>query len=189
MFNYRSDRMREITAVLGMPDKPMEVNIPEDLVRYSNMRYWGELMAYHQSITTMSKYNPAWTFPVAFPPSSMENTLAEWLGKQGVKQAHIAGKLVWARWIVLFPLITSNIETEKYAHVTFFFNGGVEKQFPGEERMMIPSPKVATYDKQPEMSVQDVADKVAEVVKSSEFDFVMCNFAPPDMVSLIVVRW
>jgi hypothetical protein len=67
--------------------------------------------------------------------------------------------------------------------VTFFFNGGVEKQFDREERMMVPSPKVATYDKQPEMSVQGVADKVAEVVKSSEYDFVMCNFAPPDMVS------
>lgn len=73
-------------------------------------------------------------------------------------------------------------ETEKYAHVTFFFNGGVEKQFEGEERHMIPSPKVATYDKQPEMSVQGVADKVAEVVKTNEYDFVMCNFAPPDMV-------
>lgn len=74
------------------------------------------------------------------------------------------------------------VETEKYAHVTFFFNGGVEKQFDLEERMMVPSPKVATYDKQPEMSVQGVADKVAEVVKSDKFDFVMCNFAPPDMV-------
>ena len=111
----------------------------------------------------MSKYNPEWTFPVAFPPASMENVLAETLAKQGATQCHIA-------------------ETEKYAHVTFFFNGGVEKQFEGEERHMIPSPKVATYDKQPEMSVQSVADKVSEVVKSNEFDFVMCNFAPPDMV-------
>ncbi|WWC85795.1 2,3-bisphosphoglycerate-independent phosphoglycerate mutase [Kwoniella dendrophila CBS 6074] len=146
MFNYRSDRMREITSVLGLPDKPMEVNIPEDL-----------------NITTMSRYNAEFPFNVAFPPQGMTNVLAEWLGKQGVKQSHIA-------------------ETEKYAHVTFFFNGGVEKQFEGEKREMIPSPKVATYDKQPEMSVQGVADKVAEVVKSNEFEFVMCNFAPPDMV-------
>lgn len=73
-------------------------------------------------------------------------------------------------------------ETEKYAHVTFFFNGGVEKQFDNEERHMIPSPKVATYDKQPEMSVQSVADKVAEIVRKGEHEFVMCNFAPPDMV-------
>ncbi|WWD22497.1 2,3-bisphosphoglycerate-independent phosphoglycerate mutase [Kwoniella shandongensis] len=146
MFNYRSDRMREITSVLGLPDKPMDVEVPEDL-----------------TITTMSKYNAEFPFRIAFPPQAMTNVLAEWLGKQGVKQCHIA-------------------ETEKYAHVTFFFNGGVEQQFENESREMIPSPKVATYDKQPEMSVQAVADKVAEVVKSDNFEFVMCNFAPPDMV-------
>lgn len=76
------------------------------------------------------------------------------------------------------------LETEKYAHVTFFFNGGVEKQFENEERHMISSPKVATYDKDPKMSVQGVADKVAELVKNGEHEFVMCNFAPPDMVSV-----
>ena len=97
----------------------------------------------------MSRYNAEFPFPVAFPPQAMTNVLAEWLAKKGVKQAHIA-------------------ETEKYAHVTFFFNGGVEKQFEDEERHMIPSPKVATYDKQPPMSVQGVADKVAEVVKKAE---------------------
>ena len=111
----------------------------------------------------MSRYNAEYPFPVAFPPQAMTNVLAEWLAKQGVKQAHIA-------------------ETEKYAHVTFFFNGGVEKQFENEERHMIPSPKVATYDKQPCMSVQSVADKVAEVIKEDKHEFVMCNFAPPDMV-------
>jgi len=100
---------------------------------------------------------------MAFPPQGMTDVLAEWLAKKGLKQCHIA-------------------ETEKYAHVTFFFNGGVEKQFDGEERHMIPSPKVPTYDQQPEMSVQGVADKVAEVVKTKQYDFVMCNFAPPDMV-------
>jgi 2,3-bisphosphoglycerate-independent phosphoglycerate mutase len=76
-------------------------------------------------------------------------------------------------------------ETEKYAHVTFFFNGGVEKQFEAEERHLIPSPKVATYDKDPKMSVQGVADKVAEVLKAGEHEFVMCNFAPPDMVCVL----
>lgn len=111
----------------------------------------------------MSKYKAEFGFPVAFPPQPMTNVLAEWLSKQGISQAHIA-------------------ETEKYAHVTFFFNGGVEKQFPREERHMIPSPKVATYDLQPEMSAQGVADKVAEVVLSEKHEFVMCNFAPPDMV-------
>lgn len=93
----------------------------------------------------------------------MTDVLAEWISKKGLKQAHIA-------------------ETEKYAHVTFFFNGGAEKQFENEERHLIPSPKVATYDLQPHMSAQEVADKVAEVVKAKEHEFVMCNFAPPDMV-------
>ncbi|WOO84711.1 2,3-bisphosphoglycerate-independent phosphoglycerate mutase [Vanrija pseudolonga] len=145
-FNYRSDRMRELVTLLAFEDKPIDLQIPKGL-----------------NITTMSRYNPEWTLPVAFPPVSMDNVLAEWLAKEGLTQSHIA-------------------ETEKYAHVTFFFNGGVEKQYQGEERVMIPSPKVATYDKKPEMSVQAVADKVAEVVKSDKFDFVMCNFAPPDMV-------
>ncbi|TFY61366.1 hypothetical protein EVJ58_g4542 [Rhodofomes roseus] len=146
LFNYRSDRMREIASVLGLPDKPMEVDVPKNL-----------------HISTMSRYNAEFPFHVAFPPQQMTNVLAEWLSKQGVKQAHVA-------------------ETEKYAHVTFFFNGGVEKQFAAEERHMIPSPKVATYDKQPKMSVQGVADKVAEIVKKGDHEFVMCNFAPPDMV-------
>ncbi|KAH9854492.1 cofactor-independent phosphoglycerate mutase [Lenzites betulinus] len=145
-FNYRSDRMREIATVFGLPDKPMEVDVPKDL-----------------NIATMSRYNAEFPFHVAFPPQAMTNVLAEWLAKQGVKQAHVA-------------------ETEKYAHVTFFFNGGVEKQFDQEERHMIPSPRVATYDLQPKMSVQGVADKVAALVSAGEHDFVMCNFAPPDMV-------
>ena len=111
----------------------------------------------------MSRYNAQFPFNVAFPPQGMSNVLAETLSKAGLKQAHVA-------------------ETEKYAHVTFFFNGGVEKQFENEERFMIPSPKVPTYDQQPEMSVQGVADKVAELVKEGKYEFVMCNFAPPDMV-------
>ncbi|KAH8829279.1 PGM protein [Flagelloscypha sp. PMI_526] len=138
-FNYRSDRMREITSVIGLPDKPVEVDIPADL-----------------HITTMSRYNSEFPFPVAFPPQGMTNVLAEWLATQGVKQAHVA-------------------ETEKYAHVTFFFNGGVEKQFENEERHMIPSPKVPTYDQQPEI-------QMAELIKAGEHEFIMCNFAPPDMV-------
>jgi 2,3-bisphosphoglycerate-independent phosphoglycerate mutase len=89
-----------------------------------------------------------------------------------------------------FPSLRCRLtETEKYAHVTFFFNGGVEKQFENEHREMIPSPKVATYDKKPDMSAQGVADKVAEIVKSNEYEFVMCNFAPPDMVRWQTLRW
>ncbi|EJD40868.1 phosphoglycerate mutase [Auricularia subglabra TFB-10046 SS5] len=145
-FNYRSDRMREIVSVFGLEPKPMEVQVPKDL-----------------HITTMSRYNIEFPFNIAFPPQGMTNVLAEWLSKQGVKQAHVA-------------------ETEKYAHVTFFFNGGVEKQFEAEERHMIASPKVATYDLQPAMSAQGVADKVAALLAEGTHEFVMCNFAPPDMV-------
>lgn len=94
--------------------------------------------------------------------------LAETLSKQGVKQCHIA-------------------ETEKYAHVTFFFNGGVEKQFENEDRDLIPSPKVATYDLEPPMSAQKVADKMAERIKEGNHEFLMLNFAPPDMVGHTVI--
>lgn len=147
-FNYRSDRVREITQLLGDYDRSPRPDFP----------YPKDI-----HITTMTKYKTDYTFPVAFPPQHMGNVLAEWLGKQGVKQSHIA-------------------ETEKYAHVTFFFNGGIEKQFPGEERDMIPSPKVATYDLQPTMSAWSVGEKVAERVGEGKFEFVMNNFAPPDMV-------
>jgi len=111
----------------------------------------------------MTRYKTDYPFPIAFEPQIMDNVLAEWLAKQGVKQSHVA-------------------ETEKYAHVTFFFNGGVEKQFEGEERDMIPSPKVATYDKDPKMSAAGVAEKLCERIGEGKFEFLMNNFAPPDMV-------
>jgi len=133
----------------------------------------------------MSTYNAEYPFAVAFPPQPMTNVLAEWLSKQNVRQAHVAGNGFFPHHLtILIPSIDDiSEETEKYAHVTFFFNGGVEKQFSGEERHMIPSPKVATYDKDPKMSAQGVADKVAEILKRGEDQFVMCNFAPPDMVN------
>ncbi|KAF1988152.1 2,3-bisphosphoglycerate-independent phosphoglycerate mutase [Aulographum hederae CBS 113979] len=115
------------------------------------------------SVTTMTQYNVSFPYPIAFPPQHMGNVLAEWLAKKGLKQCHVA-------------------ETEKYAHVTFFFNGGVEKQFENETREMIPSPKVATYDKQPTMSAMGVAEKLCERIKEDKYEFLMNNFAPPDMV-------
>lgn len=111
----------------------------------------------------MTRYDAAFNIPVISPPQTLENVLAEWLSKRGKRQCHVA-------------------ETEKYAHVTFFFNGGREDQFEGEERVLIPSPKVATYDLQPEMSVGEVARSVADACASGSFDFVLCNLAPPDMV-------
>ncbi|KAF9167602.1 hypothetical protein DFQ26_003945 [Actinomortierella ambigua] len=145
-FNYRSDRMREISSVLGISPPPMEVKLPKNL-----------------HITTMTQYKGDFPFPVAFPAQSMTNVLAEWLAKKEVPQCHVA-------------------ETEKYAHVTFFFNGGSEAQFSGEHRDLIPSPKVATYDLKPEMSAAAVGEKVAEEIGTGQYPFVMCNFAPPDMV-------
>ncbi|KAI9860173.1 MAG: hypothetical protein M1813_006283 [Trichoglossum hirsutum] len=147
-FNYRSDRVREITQLLGGVDRSPKPDFPYP----KNIH-----------ITTMTQYKTDFPFPVAFAPQLMGNVLAEWLGKLGIKQCHVA-------------------ETEKYAHVTFFFNGGVEKQFPGEERELIPSPKVATYDLEPKMSSAAVADKLSERIKEGKFEFLMNNFAPPDMV-------
>lgn len=100
---------------------------------------------------------------IAFKPQTLENTLGEYLSKHGKTQLRIA-------------------ETEKYAHVTFFFNGGVEKQYDGEDRILVASPKVATYDLQPEMSAYEVTDKVVEAVESDKYDVVILNFANCDMV-------
>ena len=100
---------------------------------------------------------------VAFPPQSLHNIFGEYISRAGKTQLRIA-------------------ETEKYAHVTFFFNGGVETVFPGEDRVLIPSPKVATYDLQPEMSAIPVCDAVVERIESGEYDVVILNFANCDMV-------
>jgi 2,3-bisphosphoglycerate-independent phosphoglycerate mutase len=114
-------------------------------------------------LVTMSSYREDWTLPVLFPPQEIRNHLGEVLSHAGLKQLRIA-------------------ETEKYAHVTFFFNGGSDTNSPGEERILIPSPKVATYDLKPEMSVFELADKVVEAIKSKTFDVIIMNIANPDMV-------
>ena len=101
--------------------------------------------------------------PCLFPPQEMRHTLGQIVSEAGLKQLRIA-------------------ETEKYAHVTFFFNGGEETLFPGEERILVPSPKVATYDLQPEMSAYEVTDKLVEAIASDKFDLVVVNFANGDMV-------
>ncbi len=99
----------------------------------------------------------------AFPPASLENTYGEWLSKAGKTQLRIS-------------------ETEKYAHVTFFFNGGVETEFAGEERSLVASPKVATYDLQPEMSSGELTEKLVAAIKSGKYDNIICNYPNPDMV-------
>jgi 2,3-bisphosphoglycerate-independent phosphoglycerate mutase len=100
---------------------------------------------------------------ILFPKENVENTLGEYLSKQGKKQLHTA-------------------ETEKYAHVTFFFNGGREAPYANEDRVLVASPKVATYDLKPEMSAYEVKDKLVENIKKNEYDFIVVNFANGDMV-------
>jgi len=99
----------------------------------------------------------------AYPPETIRNGLGEYMAAQGKTQLRIA-------------------ETEKYAHVTFFFNGGQEAQYPGEERILVPSPDVATYDLKPEMSAPEVTDKLVAAIEARQFDLIVCNYANPDMV-------
>jgi 2,3-bisphosphoglycerate-independent phosphoglycerate mutase len=101
--------------------------------------------------------------PVAFAPQTIRNSFGEYLSKLGLHQLRIA-------------------ETEKYAHVTYFFNGGVETVYPGEDRILVPSPRVATYDLKPEMSADLVADKLVDAIRGGRYDAIVCNFANADMV-------
>lgn len=111
----------------------------------------------------MTVYDKTIEASVAFPPAKLTNTLGEWLSKHNLRQLRLA-------------------ETEKYAHVTFFFNGGVETPNPGEDRILIPSPKVATYDLKPEMSAYEVTEAFIEQLNKDSFDVCITNFANPDMV-------
>lgn len=111
----------------------------------------------------LSEYDNRFPALVAFPPLPLKNILAEYVSKMGLKQLRIA-------------------ETEKYAHVTFFFNGGIEPPYPGEDRVLIPSPKVATYDLQPQMCAPELTDRLIHEIKTHQYDLIVCNFANPDMV-------
>ena len=111
----------------------------------------------------MTQYDKEYNTPVAFPPVEIKNTLGEVISNNSLKQLRIA-------------------ETEKYAHVTFFFNGGIEKPFEGEDRILIPSPKVATYDLKPEMSAFEVTDTVIDKIRLNKYDVIILNYANPDMV-------
>jgi 2,3-bisphosphoglycerate-independent phosphoglycerate mutase len=112
---------------------------------------------------TLTRYGKDFRLPAAFPPQSIENGFGETLSKRGLKQLRIA-------------------ETEKYAHVTYFFNGGVETPYPGEDRILVPSPRVATYDLKPEMSAYEVTDKLVAAIQARKYDAIICNYANGDMV-------
>lgn len=148
-FNFRPDRAREITRTFVDPE----------FCGFERKNGFFPL-----TYVCMTQYDA--TMPnvdVAFRPQSLNNTMGEYLGKQGLTQLRIA-------------------ETEKYAHVTFFFNGGVEREFEGEDRVLINSPKVATYDLQPEMSAYSVCDAVVERIHSGKYDVIILNYANCDMV-------
>jgi len=114
-------------------------------------------------LVTMSQYNKGFTLPFVLAPEEPQHILANILAERGLRNLRVA-------------------ETEKYAHVTYFFNGGVEKAYPGEERILVPSPQVATYDLQPEMSAAAVAEAVVKAIGTGAFDFMIINFANADMV-------
>jgi 2,3-bisphosphoglycerate-independent phosphoglycerate mutase len=115
-------------------------------------------------LTTLTEYNEDWDFPVAYPPARPETTLAETLSAAGVEQLHVA-------------------ETEKYAHVTYFFNGGEEDEYDGEVRELVDSPRdVPTYDEKPEMSAVEAAEAFVSRWRGGDFGFGIINFANPDMV-------
>ena len=115
------------------------------------------------SMVTLSSYGEDFHLPTAFAPSPIHNCFGEYISAQGLKQLRIA-------------------ETEKYAHVTYFLNGGKEHPYLGEERILVPSPKVTTYDLKPEMSAFEVTDKLEEAIRSGKFQSIICNYANGDMV-------
>ena len=151
--NFRADRARELTHALT--DGPAFDGF--DRRSPSGREAPGDLL-----VVTMTEYEADLAVEVAFPPEEARS-LAQAFSEAGWRQFHVA-------------------ETEKYAHVTYFFNGGVEEAYPGEERLLVPSPKVATYDLQPEMSAAGVTDALVEAIGSGTFDFIVANFANPDMV-------
>lgn len=115
------------------------------------------------AFVSLTEYNQQFHIPVAFPPERQRNTFGEYISNLGLHQLRLA-------------------ETEKYAHVTFFFNGGIEQPYPGEDRILVPSPNVATYDLKPEMSAPEVTDKLVTAIESGHYDAIICNYANPDMV-------
>jgi 2,3-bisphosphoglycerate-independent phosphoglycerate mutase len=163
-FNFRADRVRQITRALarnsglnekGGRDLPgaedLDATLPRNRVP-KNLHY-----------ACMTRYDKNFSLPVVIPPESLNNILANVMAQANMRNLRVA-------------------ETEKYAHVTYFFNGGVEQPFPGEDRVLVPSPKVATYDLKPEMSAAGIADAVIKAVNDDAFDVIIVNFANADMV-------
>lgn len=144
------------------PDRAREMTWALNLADFDGFKR--KKTVYPLSYVCTAQYDETLPLPIAYPPEVIENTLGDYISSHGLKQFRVA-------------------ETEKYAHVTFFFNGGVEKQAEGEERCLVPSPKeYATYDLVPEMSARKVAEKCVEAIASDKYDLIVCNFANCDMV-------
>ncbi len=154
-FNFRSDRGRQLVEALTSPGSESGASSAFDGFRRSVRP------AIH--LVTLTSYSHAFSVPVAFAKADLTDTLGDVVSRAGLTQLRAA-------------------ETEKYPHVTFFFNGGREEPGPGEARILVPSPKVATYDLQPEMSAPELAARVAEAIHADRPDLVVLNFANPDMV-------
>ena len=163
-FNYRADRARQITRVLAR-NSGLTANGGLDLPKAAELDLEIPRSLVPNSIhyVCMTQYDKNFTLPIVIPPESMDNLLAHLMAQANLRNLRVA-------------------ETEKYAHVTYFFNGGIEKPFAGEDRALIPSQKVATYDLAPEMSAAGIADAVVKAVNDTAFDVIIVNFANADMV-------
>jgi 2,3-bisphosphoglycerate-independent phosphoglycerate mutase len=151
--NFRADRARQLTHALADG---------HDFDGFDRRSPSGRPAPDDLLVVTMTSYEDGLPVLVAFPPETARS-LAQAFSEAGWRQFHVA-------------------ETEKYAHVTYFFNGGVEAPWPGEDRRLVPSPKVATYDLQPEMSASGVTDALVDAIRSGTYDFIVANYANPDMV-------
>ena len=163
-FNYRADRARQITRVLAR-NSGLTLNGGLDLPKAAelDLEIPRNLVPANIHYVCMTQYDKNFKLPMVIPPESMDNLLAHLMAKANLRNLRVA-------------------ETEKYAHVTYFFNGGIEKPFGGEDRVLVPSQKVATYDLAPEMSAAGIADAVVKAVNDTAFDVIIVNFANADMV-------
>ncbi|MEO6805973.1 MAG: 2,3-bisphosphoglycerate-independent phosphoglycerate mutase [Edaphobacter sp.] len=167
-FNYRADRVRQITRVLtrrsGLTHDP-EGSQGHQLPKAAELDAEIPLSQIPADLhyVCMTQYDKNFKLPIVIPAESMDNLLANLMSQASLRNLRVA-------------------ETEKYAHVTYFFNGGIEKPFPGEDRELVPSQKVATYDLAPEMSASGIADAVIKAISDTAFDVIIVNFANADMV-------
>jgi 2,3-bisphosphoglycerate-independent phosphoglycerate mutase len=163
-FNFRADRARQITRVLAR-ESGLNQNGGRDLDGWEALDTTIPRSEIPKRLhyLCMTQYDKKYELPLVIPPESLDNILANVLGAHKLRNLRVA-------------------ETEKYAHVTYFFNGGIETPFAGEDRILIPSQKVATYDLAPEMSAEGVGDTIVKAIADTAFDLVVANFANADMV-------